>query len=322
MPTIDDFAIAEAPIPRPSAGEVFVRVIYLSVDPYMRRRLSARPVHGESVGIGDVMIGEGVGEIVFSGDPRAREGDIVRSHFGWQKYAVTRLDDLHTVERQEGPMSTALGVLGIPGLTAYHGLLDVGQPCSDETVVVTGAAGAVGSTVGQVAKINGCRAVGLCDTDAKCIHLINEMGFDAAVNYRSQPLDQALTSACPNGIDLIFDNIGGDLLEALLRHINIRARIALCGAISQYHTEDLDPVPPHSRVLQRRRARMEGFLVDDFADRHAEALAHLRGWVTGGRLAYRETITDGIENTPAAFIGLFTGTNIGKQLVRVSPESV
>ncbi len=322
VPTVDDFDVVEAPIPRPSAGEVFVRTIYLSVDPYMRGRLWERPARGEAVGIGDVMIGEGVAEVVFSSDPRVREGEIVRGHFGWQKYAIASSDDVRVVDREAAPISTALGVLGMPGLTAYHGLLDVGQPRAGETVVVTGAAGAVGSLAGQIAKIQGCRVVGVCGTDAKCMYLLNEIGFDAAINYRSHPVDEALASACPDGIDVVFDNVGGEILEALLQQINPRARIALCGAISQYHTAEPDRVPPHSRLLHRRRARMEGFLVYDFAEREAEAMEQLTEWVTTKRLTYRESVTEGIEKAPAAFVGLFTGANLGKQLVRVSPESV
>ena len=322
VPAVDDFEVAEVPIPRPSAGEVFVRTIYVSVDPYMRSRLWEQPARGEAVEIGDVMIGEGVGEVVFSSEPRVREGEIVRGHFGWQKYAVASPDDLSVVDRNTAPMSTALGVLGMPGLTAYHGLLDVGHPRAGETVVVTAAAGAVGSFAGQIAKIRGCRVVGVCGSDAKCMYVINDLGFNAAINYRSQPLDDALASTCPDGIDVIFDNVGGHILEALLQQINLRARIALCGAISQYHTVEPDPVPPHSRALHRRRARMEGFLVYDFVDHEAEAMAALTDWVATKRLTYRESIAEGIENAPAAFVGLFTGANIGKQLVRVSPESV
>ena len=322
VPTVDDFEIAESPIPRPVAGEVFVRTIYVSVDPYMRGRLWEQPLRGEPIALGQVMIGAGVGEVVFSSDPRLREGEIVRGEFGWQKYAVTNLDALEIIDRQAAPLSTALGVLGMPGLTAYYGMLEVARPRAGDTAVVTAAAGAVGSAAGQIAKLQGCRVVGICGSDEKCMYLVNELGFDAAINYRSQPLDAALESACPDGIDVIFDNVGGEVLEALLRRINLHARIALCGAISQYHSTELTPVPPHSRTLHSRRARMEGFLVNDFADRDAAAMAALSEWVAAGQLTYRENIVAGIENAPAAFVGLFTGTNIGKQLVRVSPEDV
>ena len=226
VPTVDDFEIVESPIPRPVAGEVFVRTIYVSVDPYMRGRLWEQPLRGEPIALGQVMIGAGVGEVVFSSDPRLREGEIVRGEFGWQKYAVTNLDALEIIDRQAAPLSTALGVLGMPGLTAYYGMLEVAQPRAGETAVVTAAAGAVGSAAGQIAKLQGCRVVGTCGSDEKCIYLVNELNFDAAINYRSQPLDTALESACPDGIDVIFDNVGGEALEAMLRRINLHARIA------------------------------------------------------------------------------------------------
>ena len=322
VPEVDDFEIVESPIPRPTAGEVFVRTIYVSVDPYMRGRLWVKPLRGQPIALGQMMIGEGVGEVVFSSDPRLREGEIVRGEFGWQKYAVTTLEHLEIIDRNAAPLSTALGILGMPGLTAYYGMLEVARPRAGDTVVVTGAAGAVGSAAGQIAKLQGCRVVGTCGSDAKCMYLVNELGFDAAINYRTQPLDDGLASACPDGIDVIFENVGGEVLEALLRRINLHARIALCGAISQYHSQELAPVPPHSRTLHSRRARMEGFLVNDFEDRDPEAMAALTEWVTTGQLTYRENIVVGIENAPAAFVGLFTGENTGKQLVRVSSEDV
>ena len=217
------------------------------------------------------------------------------------------------------PLSTALGVLGMPGLTAYYGLppWKSVSPKAGETVVVTGAAGAVGSAVGQIAKIKGCHVVGICGTEAKCRHIVDDLGFDAAVNYRTDSLDDDLAAACPDGIDVIFENVGGEILEAMLRQINLHARIALCGAIAQYHTAEPPLVPPHSRTLHRRRARMQGFLVNDFADQDEEAMAALTEWVTSGQIVYRESIVDGLENAAAAFVGLFSGANTGKQLVRV-----
>jgi len=244
-------------------------------------------------------------------------GETVRGYFGWQQYAAPAPDELERIDRSEAPLSTALGVLGMPGLTAYYGLLEVGQPRAGETVVVTGAAGAVGSAVGQIARIKGCRVVGICGTEAKCRHIVADLGFDAAVNYRTDSLDDDLAAACPDGIDVIFENVGGEILEAMLRQINLHARIALCGAIAQYHTAEPPLVPPHSRTLHRRRARMQGFLVNDFADQDEEAMAALTAWVTSGQIVYRESIVDGLENAAAAFVGLFSGVNTGKQLVRV-----
>ena len=248
-------------------------------------------------------------------------GETVRGYFGWQQYAAASTDELERIDRQAAPLSTALGVLGMPGLTAYYGILEVGQPRAGETVVITGAAGAVGSAAGQIAKIQGCRVVGICGTDAKCAHIVNDLGFDAAVNYRTKSLDDDLAEACPDGIDVIFENVGGEILEAMLRQINLHARIALCGAIAQYHTAEPPLVPPHSRTLHRRRARMQGFLVNDFADQDDEAMAALSEWVAKGQIVYRESIVDGLENAPAAFVGLFSGANTGKQLVRVQAES-
>ena len=321
VPVVEDFSLVESPVPEPGVGEAVVRTEFVSVDPYMRGRLWEQPQRGDAVAIGQVMIGEGVGEVVESKDPTLAVGETVRGYFGWQQYAAASTDELERIDRQAAPLSTALGVLGMPGLTAYYGILEVGQPRAGETVVITGAAGAVGSAAGQIAKIHGCRVVGICGTDAKCAHIVNDLGFDAAVNYRTKSLDDDLAEACPDGIDVIFENVGGEILEAMLRQINLHARIALCGAIAQYHTAEPPLVPPHSRTLHRRRARMQGFLVNDFADQDDEAIAALSEWVAKGQIVYRESIVDGLENAPAAFVGLFSGANTGKQLVRVRAES-
>ena len=321
VPVVEDFALVESPMPEAGAGEAVIRTAYVSVDPYMRGRLWEQPHRGDAVAIGQVMIGEGVGEVVASNDSSLPLGETVRGYFGWQQYAAAATDELERIDRQAAPLSTSLGVLGMPGLTAYYGLLEVGQPRSGETVVVTGAAGAVGSAAGQIAKIQGCRVVGICGTEAKCQHIVNDLGFDAAVNYRTPTLDEDLAEACPDGIDVIFENVGGEILEAMLRQINLHARIALCGAIAQYHTAEPPLVPPHSRTLHRSRARMQGFLVNDFADQDDEAMAALSKWVGNGQIVYRESIVDGLENAPAAFVGLFSGVNTGKQLVRVRTES-
>ena len=321
VPVVEDFAVVETPIPEPGVGEVVVHTEFVSVDPYMRGRLWEQPHRGDAVAIGQVMIGEGVGKVVASNDPALPVGETVRGQFGWQQFAAASADALERIDRQAAPLSTALGVLGMPGLTAYYGILEVGQPRAGETVVVTGAAGAVGSAAGQIAKIQGCRVVGICGTEAKCQHIVNDLGFDAAVNYRTKSLDDDLAEACPDGIDVIFENVGGEILEAMLRQINLHARIALCGAIAQYHTAEPPLVSPHSRTLHRRRARMQGFLVNDFADQDDKAMAALSEWVAKGQIVYRESIVDGLENAPAAFVGLFSGANTGKQLVRVRAES-
>lgn len=321
VPVVEDFAVVETPIPEPGVGEAVVRTEFVSVDPYMRGRLWEQPHRGNAVAIGQVMIGEGVGEVVASNDSTLAVGETVRGQFGWQQYAAAPAKELERIDRHAAPLSTALGVLGMPGLTAYYGILDVGQPRAGETVVITGAAGAVGSAAGQIAKIQGCRVVGICGSDAKCQHIVNDLGFDAAVNYRTKSLDDDLAKACPDGIDVIFENVGGEILEAMLRQINLHARIALCGAIAQYHTAEPPLVPPHSRTLHRSRARMQGFLVNDFADQDDKAMAALSDWVAAGQIVYRESIVNGLENAPAAFVGLFSGANTGKQLVQVRAES-
>ena len=318
-PTRDDFELAEAPLPTPGEGALLARTIYLSLDPYMRGRMNAVRSYTASVELGQVMVGGTVGEVVESRHPGFAPGDFVVGAGGWQEYAVLNGAAARKLDPREAPLSTALGVLGMPGMTAYVGLLDIGTPKPGETVVVSAAAGAVGSAVGQIARIKGCRAVGVAGSRAKCDYVVKELGFDACVDYRAQDVFAGLQQACPNGIDVYFDNVGGDVLRAVLRLLNVNARIPLCGIISQYNATELPPGPNLAPILTNR-ALIKGFIVSDHGDRLADFLRDCSAWVREGRLKYREDIADGLAAAPAAFIGLLQGRNLGKQLVRVGED--
>jgi NADPH-dependent curcumin reductase CurA len=321
FPKESDFRVVDAPVPEPGPGEFLVRAVYLSLDPYMRGRMSDARSYVPPVALGDVMEGGVVGEVVRSNHPGFAVGDVVESRFGWQEFAVSAGKGVRRIDPDAAPISTALGVLGMPGLTAYFGLLEVGQPKPGETVVVSAASGAVGGLVGQIAKLKGCRAVGLAGSDAKVGYLTGELGYDAGINYRTAPdLDAALRAACPNGIDVYFDNVGGRITEAVSRHVNPFARFAVCGLISQYNLTEPEVVPRNERFVLVNRVRVQGFIVFDFAARYKEGLAQLGAWVRDGKLKYREDIVDGLERAPATLIGLLEGRNFGKTLVRVGPE--
>jgi NADPH:quinone reductase len=319
-PKESDFKMIESPIPKAGPGEVLTRTLYLSVDPYMRGRISGVASYAAPVNIGDVMVGGAVGRVVESNHADFKPGDIAAGfQMGWQDYAVCSGAELRRVDPSLAPVSTALGVLGMPGLTAYFGLLEICDPKPGETVVVSGAAGAVGSLVGQIAKIKGCRAVGIAGDDHKIDYLINELGFDAAFNYKKvDDYYEKLKELCPDGIDVYFDNVGGPITDAVLRLINVKARISICGQISQYNLEKPEMGPRLLSMLLIRQAKMEGFLVSQFAERSREGLEQMARWVKEGKLKYRETIVDGLENAPRAFIGMLHGENIGKQLVKVA----
>ena len=319
-PKPSDFKLVESPVPKPKPGEILVRVIYLSVDPYMRGRMTDVKSYAPPVQIGEVMVGGAVGKVAASENPQFGTGDIVEGFFGWQEHAISDGQGVRKIDPKLAPISTALSVLGMPGLTAYFGLLEIGKPKPGETVVVSGAAGAVGSLVGQIAKIQGCRVVGIAGSDQK-IAWLRELGFDAVFNYKTTTDYVAkLRELCPNGIDVYFDNVGGAITDAVFTSINTGARIAVCGQIAQYNAEKPETGPRLLWHLIVKQARAEGFLVFQFASRYTEGLKQMAEWLRAGKLKYREQFVDGIENAPRAFIGMLQGENTGKQLVRVAQE--
>ncbi|MDQ6705805.1 MAG: NADP-dependent oxidoreductase [Acidobacteriota bacterium] len=319
FPKESDFRMIEASAPEVREGQILVRVIYLSLDPYMRGRMSAKKSYAPPVEIGAVMTGGAVGRVEQSRHPDFAAGEIVSGMFGWRQYAVSDGKGLFKVDPGLAPISTALGVLGMPGLTAYFGLLDIGKPKAGETVLVSGAAGAVGSYVGQIAEIIGCRVVGIAGADEKIDYLIGELGFDAAFNYKTiTDYPAKLQELCPEGIDVYFDNVGGPITDAVFLTMNQGARIAICGQISQYKLEKPEMGPRLLSTLIIKRARVEGFLISDYFARFPEGMEKLTQWLREGKLKYRETVAEGIENAPAAFIGMLQGRNTGKQLVKIS----
>ena len=321
LPKESDFRLIETETPRPDEGQFLVRTEFLSVDPYMRGRISEIKSYAEPVAIGEVMVGGTVGTVLESKHRGYSPGDVVVGYWGWQEYAISDGKEIQRFDSSLAPMSTALGVLGMPGLTAYFGLLDIGQPKPGETVFVSGAAGAVGSMAGQIAKIKGCRVAGSTGSQAKVEHLLTDLGLDAAFNYKDVTDYAAqLQAVCPQGIDVYFDNVGGPLTDAVFTQINPHARIVVCGQIDQYNATHPSRGPRLLWQLIVKRARAEGFLVFDFIHRYREAQEQIAEWLRQGKVKYRETIVDGLENAPKAFIGLFRGENLGKQLVRVAQE--
>lgn len=321
-PSEETFRLEEVPIEPPREGQFLVQVLFLSLDPYMRGRLSNAKSYATPVKPGEVMVGGGVGRVVASKHPKFAVGEIVvGANFGWQSHALSNGAGVTKVDPALAPISTALGVLGMPGLTAYFGLLEVGRPRPGETVVVSAASGAVGAVVGQIAKISGCRVVGIVGADEKAAYIRDELGFDATINYRTAPdLSQAIAAACPAGVDVYFENVGGAILDAVLQNLNQRARIAVCGMIAEYNLDSPPIGPRPGRAILVNRARMEGFIVFDFQDRYPAALRALSGWVRAGKIKYREDIVAGLENAPRAFLGLMQGKNFGKLLIRVAAE--
>ena len=287
----------------------------------MRGRMREGKSYVPPVELGAVMEGGTVCEVVESNNPKFKAGDIVESRLGWQEYAVTDGKGLRKIDPSLAPISTAVGVLGMPGMTAYFGLLHVGQPKEGETVVVSAASGAVGALVGQIAKIKGCRAVGIAGGKAKCDYIVDELGFDAAVDYKAEKdVGAAVAAACPKGVDVYFDNVGGQIFDAVIQLINIHARIVICGMISEYNLTKPELAARPTRHLLVNRARMEGLIVFDFADRYGEGMKAMSEWVRSGQLKFREDIVDGFENAPRALLRLFRSENFGKQLVRVSKD--
>jgi len=315
--TEQNFRLAEVPLAAPADGEVLVKNEWLSLDPYMRGRMSDARSYVPPVAIGAVMVGQTVGEVVASRDERFVPGDKVLTQLGWQSHGIARGGDLVKIDAERTPASYYLGVLGMPGMTAWFGLFDIGQPKAGETVLVSAASGAVGSVVGQLAKLHGCRAVGIAGGKAKCDYVVGELGFDACVDHRGGRLYDDLRAACPDGVDVDFENVGGEVLDTALRVMNLHSRVIVCGLVAEYNATE-----PYGykrmRAVLVNRIRMQGMIVFDWKDRYGEALKGLGAAVAAGKLKYRESIAEGLDSAPRALIGLLRGENFGKQLVRIA----
>jgi hypothetical protein len=310
-----NFRIEEAPLPEPAQGEVLVRNLWLSLDPYMRGRMSDAKSYVKGVELGEVMVGQTVGEVIESKHPALKVGEKVLTQLGWQLYGTTK--EAMRVDEKRAPLSAYLGILGMPGMTAYFGLKEIGQPKAGETAVVSAASGAVGSVVGQLARLWGCRAVGIAGGPAKCDYVRRELGFDACIDYKAGKLVAALEEACPKGVDIYFDNVGGVIFDTLLARMNLHARVVVCGLISDYNAAQPYAIRNWRAVLVNR-IRLQGMIVFDWKERYGEALAALAGYFGQGRLKYRESVVEGLENAPRGLIALLKGENFGKQLVKLA----
>lgn len=319
-PKLSDFDLIEEPIQQPGEGEVLIQSIWLSLDPYMRGRMREGGTYAPSVQLGDVIVGSAVGRIIQSRTPLFKVGEIVDGAIGWQEYGVSDGSGLRRVDPSLGTLSTSLGILGMTGMTAYFGFLHVCDPKPGDTVVVSAASGAVGQVVGQIAKIMGCYVVGTAGSQAKIDYIVDELGFDVGINYKTENIAGAIAAACPQGIDVYFDNVGGPVTDVVMENLADFARIAICGQISQYNLAEPELGPRNIRNLNIHKARMEGFLVFQFADRHEEGRQRIARWIKEGKMKYREDVVEGIENAPSAFIGMMRGENFGKLLVKISDE--
>ena len=318
-PGPEHFEIAENKVPQPGAGEVLTRTIWLSIDPYMRGRLREVQTYAAPIMPGEVMTGETIGEVIASGDSGFATGDIVGGARGWQSHVISKAAGLYKIDRHAAPLSAYLGVLGMPGTTAYSGMTDIGQAKKGETVVISAASGAVGSVAGQLAKRAGARVVGVAGGPDKCIWVQETLGFDDCIDHRIGNLDDALRNACPNGIDVYFENVGGALQHAVFGQLNAFARVVMCGMVAQYNEAEM-PAGPNLGIVVGKRVRIEGLIVSDKPARFAEWRALASPWVKAGSLHYRETVLDGLESAPEALGGLLRGENFGKMLVKVGAD--
>ncbi len=319
-PTADNWNLATDEIPTPNEGEVLLKTLYISLDPAMRGWMNEGKSYIKPVQIGEVMRAGTLGKVIESKDPNFKPGDYVSGNTGVQEYAVAPGKTLYKVDPRLAPLPTYLGTLGMPGMTAYFGLLKTGQPKEGETVVISGAAGAVGTVVGQIAKIKGCRVVGIAGGEEKCRYLVEELGFDGAIDYKAENVKAGLKRTCPQGVDVFFDNVGGDILDTVLTHINLRARIVICGAISQYNNTTAPKGPSNYMSLLVNRARMEGIVVFDNAPHYGEAAREMAQWIIEGKLKSREHVVQGLETFPDTLLMLFKGENFGKLVLQVASE--
>jgi NADPH-dependent curcumin reductase CurA len=318
LPTKDTFRFENEDIKEPSEGEILLKTLYISVDPYMRSRMNDEESYVPPFKLDEPLNGGIIARVEKSQNDAFQEGDIVTGRLPWQRYTTTGGDGLQKIDESIAPLTAYLGVLGLTGLTAYFGLLHIGEPKENETVVVSGAAGAVGMIVGQIAKLKGARVVGIAGSKQKIDYLKEELNFDYVINYKEDNVLASLKEACPNGVDVYFDNVGGSISDDVLSLINKFARIPICGQISQYNKEEAERVPRLQPLLLTKSALMKGFIVGDYADGFKEAVEELGKWVRDGKVKYEENIVEGFENVPDAFLGLFSGDNLGKQLVKVA----
>lgn len=321
-PGTENFRQDSVVIPEVGEGEILLRTRYLSLDPYMRGRMNAGKSYADRVELGDVMVGGTVSEVVESNHPKYAKGELVRAFSGWQDYGISNGRELMKLDSRITKPSYALGVLGMPGLTAYVGLLDLGEPKAGETVVLAASTGAVGSVVGQIAKLKGCRVVGIAGAKEKCEYAVKELGYDACISHYDDDMAEQLKEACPKGIDVYFENVGGSSWEAVMPLLNTFARVPVCGLIAHYNQTELPPGPDRMSLLQglilSRSIKMQGFIVSNYIDRVPAFIGDMSTWMAEGKIQYREHMVEGLENAPEAFLGLFKGANFGKLVVKVS----
>ncbi|MGR3038802.1 NADP-dependent oxidoreductase [Vibrio vulnificus] len=322
-PTAENFALKQSDIPTPAQGEMLLRSVYLSLDPYMRGRMSDAKSYAEPVGIDEVMVGGTVCQVEVSNHAEFEVGEWVLAYTGWQDYAISNGEGLIKLGKHPGHPSYALGVMGMPGFTAYMGLLDIGQPKAGDTLVVAAATGAVGSMVGQIGKLKGCRVIGIAGGEEKCQFAKETLGFDECIDHKATDFAEQLAKVCHNGIDIYFENVGGKVFDAVMPLLNTGARIPLCGLISQYNATSLPEGPDRMSMLMAqlliKRIKMQGFIIfDDYGHRYGEFAADMSQWLAQGKIHYREHLVQGLENAPDAFIGLLEGKNFGKMVVQTN----
>ena len=324
-PQSSDFSMISEPIPDLGEGEIISRTIYLSLDPYMRGRMNEGKSYAAPVEIGETMCGGTVSQVLKSNNPEFAKNDYILTYDGWQEYAVSDGKGARKLDPTQAPISTAVGVLGMPGMTAYMGLLEIGQPQSGETVVVAAATGAVGSNVGQIARLKGCRVVGIAGSREKCEFALNELGFDACINYKDVGFRDSLKTACPEGIDVYFESVGGMVFEAIIPLLNFQSRIPVCGLIAHYNDTELpsgpNVLPKLMRMVLTQRVTIQGFIVSDFSNKQGAFLRDMSKWIADGKIKYKEDIVEGLDNAVGAFQGLLEGNNFGKLLIQVSEDS-